>query len=77
MDIHHNTAKIMCPYGHTYSEDNTYVNPSGARVCKCCQRLRQRRYYQDDLERNRQRGRDNYRRRKQTVVDNEPTPEAA
>ena len=32
--------KTHCPHGHEYSEENTSINPSGARVCKTCQRER-------------------------------------
>jgi len=33
-----NAAKIACPAGHFYSDDNTYVNPQGHRQCRTCKR---------------------------------------
>lgn len=33
-----NLAKDVCPKGHAYTEDNTYVAPSGWRQCKQCRR---------------------------------------
>lgn len=30
--------KTLCPKGHPYSGENLYQNPSGARVCRACQR---------------------------------------
>lgn len=32
----------VCHLGHPFSEENTYVKPSGGRVCKTCRRERQR-----------------------------------
>lgn len=29
-------AKKYCPQGHEYSNENTYVNPKGDRICKIC-----------------------------------------
>lgn len=40
--IHHNkfnSAKTHCPKGHTYNELNTYLNPSGQRICRPCNRI--------------------------------------
>jgi hypothetical protein len=33
-----------CKHGHTYSTENTYINPKGARVCKTC-RLNDKKKY--------------------------------
>jgi hypothetical protein len=30
------SAKTHCPWGHEYTEANTYVNPKGARCCRAC-----------------------------------------
>ncbi len=30
------TSKNHCPHGHEYSEDNTYHNPTGGRICCIC-----------------------------------------
>lgn len=32
--------KTHCPKGHLYSAENTYVRPSGGRVCRTCERAR-------------------------------------
>jgi hypothetical protein len=40
---HHNTTKTHCPYGHPYTPDNTRITKQGARQCKTCMYLRQRR----------------------------------
>ncbi|SRR6266567_2691190 len=42
---HANHRKTSCPKGHEYSEENTYLNPSGRRQCKICNN--QRRMYQN------------------------------
>lgn len=31
-----NAAKTHCPRGHEYSSDNTYIQPNGARTCRVC-----------------------------------------
>lgn len=33
-----------CPRGHSYSPENTYVTPKGARVCRTCARSSQAKY---------------------------------
>ena len=38
-----NAAKIACPQGHFYSDDNTYTNPQGHRQCRTCKRESDRR----------------------------------
>lgn len=38
-----NAAKIACPAGHFYSDDNTYTNPQGHRQCRTCKRESDRR----------------------------------
>ena len=35
-----NAAKQRCPRGHSYSPENTYVDPDGNRECRKCQRKR-------------------------------------
>lgn len=32
----HHASKTHCPQGHEYSEQNTYVQKGGGRVCKAC-----------------------------------------
>lgn len=34
--------KTLCPQGHEYTEENTWVNNRGARICKTCQKERRR-----------------------------------
>lgn len=29
-------SRTHCPRNHEYTEENTYINPSGKRVCKAC-----------------------------------------
>lgn len=33
-----NKTKTHCPKGHEYSEENTYFNPQGRRMCRTCAR---------------------------------------
>lgn len=40
----HNAVKTHCPQGHPYSDENTYVYPTGNRRCRVCKREAQRRY---------------------------------
>lgn len=42
--IAENARKTHCPYGHEYTEANTYVNGKGSRVCRACTNRRQRAY---------------------------------
>lgn len=37
-----NARKTRCNRGHPYTEDNTHINPAGARRCRKCHRDRQR-----------------------------------
>jgi hypothetical protein len=39
-----NAAKTECPYGHPYSEANTYID-GGSRKCRTCRRNHRRRLY--------------------------------
>lgn len=39
-----NQKKTHCKYGHEFTPENTYVNPSGVRQCRTCNRSRGRRY---------------------------------
>lgn len=39
-------AKTHCPHGHPYAGDNLRIQGKGARYCKICNRLRQRRWKQ-------------------------------
>lgn len=39
----HNSSKSHCPYGHEYSDDNTYIIPiTGSRSCRTCKKDRQK-----------------------------------
>jgi hypothetical protein len=38
----HQAAKTHCPHGHPYDEANTYRARNGQRVCRACQRERDR-----------------------------------
>ena len=33
-----------CLHGHEFSDENTYMRPSGGRKCRVCAKIRQRRY---------------------------------
>jgi len=33
-----NMHKTRCPKGHSYTEENTYINPKGSRECRICKR---------------------------------------
>lgn len=35
-----NRTKTHCPYGHEYTEANTYINTKGSRECRTCIRVR-------------------------------------
>lgn len=37
-----NFRKTHCPRGHEYSDDNTYVDPHGWRMCRTCERVKHR-----------------------------------
>jgi hypothetical protein len=39
-----NAAKTMCPHGHPYSSENTYIHPTGRRVCITCTKAARKRY---------------------------------
>ena len=42
----HEVNKTHCPHGHEYTKENTYILPgSGSRVCRTCQRERDRKKY--------------------------------
>lgn len=41
----HQRDKINCINGHPYSDDNTYINPKGGRICRVCLREAQKRHY--------------------------------
>lgn len=38
---HHNAIKSHCKRGHPFTADNTYVPPSGRRICRACRTLRE------------------------------------
>ena len=35
---HRNSRKTECPKGHTYDDENTYVDNDGRRHCRACRR---------------------------------------
>lgn len=39
-----NAAKVECPRGHPYTEDNTYRDRQGSRSCKACRTVAAREY---------------------------------
>ena len=39
-----NRLKEFCPYGHKYTEENTYITPEGNRVCRSCWKMHKSRY---------------------------------
>lgn len=41
-----NARKTKCCHGHEFTPLNTYVNPTGGRVCRACSRDRSARYQQ-------------------------------
>lgn len=41
---HNQSRKTHCPQGHPYSDENTYVPPSGERQCRVCKREAVARY---------------------------------
>jgi len=41
---HNMSSKERCPKKHLYDEANTYVAPDGRRMCRQCQRERQRKH---------------------------------
>lgn len=34
----YNSFKTHCKQGHEFTEENTYMNPSGSRACRACRR---------------------------------------
>lgn len=57
---HNMVAKTHCPQGHEYSSENTYIKPTGSRVCRECQRL----YKMANRDEIRAKGREYMRRRR-------------
>ena len=39
---HANTRKTVCPAGHPYTDENTYLRANGKRDCRECKRVRDR-----------------------------------
>lgn len=39
---HANSQKIVCPAGHPYTDENTYLRANGKRDCRECKRVRDR-----------------------------------
>lgn len=57
---HHMARRTHCPQGHPYDSENTYVHPSGSRLCRECRRQ----YREDHREQRREVGRAYMRRRR-------------
>ena len=55
---HHMARRTHCPQGHPYDSENTYVHPSGSRMCRECRRQ----YREDHREQRREVGRAYMRR---------------
>jgi hypothetical protein len=45
---------MQCPNGHDYTEENTYIPPTGGRMCRTCLKERQKRYQQKRRLKNRE-----------------------
>lgn len=56
--VYANSLKTECKRGHPFSEENTYVNPAGKRVCRLCMRDAQARFRQKNLDELRRRDRE-------------------
>ena len=41
---HGSSKKTHCLKGHLFDEENTYINPSGARVCRKCRSVHKKKY---------------------------------
>ena len=40
-----NAAKVSCIHGHSFTEENTYIDKLGKRNCRECARARNRKFY--------------------------------
>jgi hypothetical protein len=47
-----NARKTHCPSGHEYTEDNTLVKTTGARICRTCHNFNKRRKYRESRGKN-------------------------
>lgn len=45
-----NREKTHCPQSHEYTEENTYINPSGSRQCRTCRLAAHERWIQQNPE---------------------------
>jgi hypothetical protein len=43
--MHRNARKTHCKRGHEFNEENTYIRPSGKRLCRVCKREYQNEQY--------------------------------
>lgn len=43
-DVPRALRENKCRFGHPFTDENTYVNPKGARICKTCRRAGEARY---------------------------------
>ncbi len=66
-----NARKTHCPQGHHYDEENTYVKPSGYRICRICKRENHNAMYHRRAEEINERRRRRYRE-KLAALDKEP-----
>lgn len=45
-NTHHQANKSHCAQGHEYTEENTYIPPTGGRSCRTCRRNSSNAYWQ-------------------------------
>lgn len=60
-----NASRTVCPRGHSYDEQNTYLDPNGGRICRTCKRDSSRNDRLDPMKADvkRRQGRESDRRR--------------
>lgn len=59
-----NAVKTYCKNGHSFNGESLRLDPRGGRFCRECQKLRSRVYYHRDIEKQRERLRVKYARKK-------------